>query len=71
MGEFYQTIMGQRFYEATVPALVKQLERLNNNLEIQNELKDKERQRELEKESEELAKAKRIKEIENRPDAFS
>ena len=66
MGEFYQTIMGQRFFEATVPALVKQLERLNNTLEVQNELKEKKRQLELEKESEELAKAKRIKEIEAR-----
>lgn len=33
--EFFQTRMGQRFYEGTMPALVKQLERLNDNLEAQ------------------------------------
>jgi excisionase family DNA binding protein len=31
--EFFQTVMGRRFYEVTMPALVKQLERLNDNLE--------------------------------------
>jgi len=30
---FYKTRMGQVFYERTMPELVKQLERLNNNLE--------------------------------------
>ena len=30
---FYRTIMGQRFYEATAPALVRELTRLNDNLE--------------------------------------
>ena len=30
---FYKTRMGQRFYERTVPELVKQLERLNEILE--------------------------------------
>ncbi len=33
MTEFFQTRMGQRFYERTVPDLVRQLERLNANLE--------------------------------------
>lgn len=33
--EFFQTVMGKRFYEGTMPALVKQLERLNDNLENQ------------------------------------
>ena len=30
---FYKTRMGQSFYDRTVPALVKQLERLNELLE--------------------------------------
>lgn len=30
---FFQTYMGQRFYEGTMPALVRQLARLNDNLE--------------------------------------
>ncbi len=30
---FFKTRMGQRFYESTMPALVKQLERLNELLE--------------------------------------
>jgi len=29
---FYRTIMGHRFIEATVPALVTELQRLNTNL---------------------------------------
>ncbi len=31
--EFFQTRMGQRFYEHTAPELVRQLERLNELLE--------------------------------------
>jgi len=30
---FFQTRMGQRFYEATMPSLVQGLARLNQNLE--------------------------------------
>jgi len=30
---FYRTVMGQRFYEGTAPALVRELARLNANLE--------------------------------------
>jgi len=30
---FYRTQMGHRFYDATVPALVRELARLNDNLE--------------------------------------
>ncbi len=30
---FYRTRMGQTFYERTMPELVKQLQRLNENLE--------------------------------------
>jgi len=31
--EFFQTVMGRAFYEGTVPALVKELKKLNVNLE--------------------------------------
>ena len=31
--EFFMTRMGQRFYEATMPKIADQLERLNANLE--------------------------------------
>jgi hypothetical protein len=30
---FFRTVMGHRFIEATVPALVTELQRLNRNLE--------------------------------------
>ncbi|TQF10438.1 hypothetical protein FJV41_39420 [Myxococcus llanfairpwllgwyngyllgogerychwyrndrobwllllantysiliogogogochensis] len=30
---FFQTHMGQRFYEGTMPALVRELKRLNDNME--------------------------------------
>ncbi|AEI69177.1 hypothetical protein [Corallococcus macrosporus] len=30
---FFQTYMGQRFYESTMPSLVRELKRLNDNLE--------------------------------------
>ena len=33
MTNFHATRMGQRFYEHTVPELVRQLDRLNTNLE--------------------------------------
>jgi hypothetical protein len=33
MPEFFQTAMGRRFYEHTVPELVRQLARLNELLE--------------------------------------
>ena len=33
MTEFYETRMGRTFYEHTVPMLIRQLERLNENLE--------------------------------------
>lgn len=32
MIDFYRTGMGQKFFEGTVPSLVRQLERLNDNL---------------------------------------
>ncbi len=31
--EFFQTRMGARFYEGTMPKIAEQLERLNENLE--------------------------------------
>lgn len=33
MTEFFQSVMGHRFYESTMPQLVEQLRRLNHNLE--------------------------------------
>ena len=33
MGDFHRTVMGHRFYEGTMPELVAQLKRLNDNLE--------------------------------------
>ncbi len=32
--QFFQTRMGQRFYESTMPELVRQLTRLNDLLEV-------------------------------------
>ncbi len=32
-GDFFRTKMGQRFYEATMPKIADQLERLNANIE--------------------------------------
>ena len=45
MGEipFYNTRMGQQFYDRTVPALVQQLERLNDLLERLVEGQDRDR----------------------------
>lgn len=33
MTDFFRTPMGQRFYEATMPSLVRELARLNQNIE--------------------------------------
>lgn len=33
MIDFHRTSMGQRFFEATMPSLVRELARLNKNLE--------------------------------------
>ena len=35
--KFFQTIMGQRFFEGTVPAVLKQVKQLNDNIERLNE----------------------------------
>ena len=43
--EFFQTLMGRRWYEATAPKIADQLERLNTNIEaLVTELQRKERQ---------------------------
>jgi len=34
---FFQTIMGQRFIEGTIPAMLAQIKRLNENIEKLNE----------------------------------
>ena len=31
--EFFQTMMGKQFFDGTMPSLVRQLKRLNDNLE--------------------------------------
>ena len=36
--EFFQTAMGQRFYQKTMPDIAEQLEKINKNLEILTEL---------------------------------
>lgn len=41
MNEFFRSMMGQRFFTATLPDLVKELARLNSNLEKQRELTEK------------------------------
>ena len=33
MNDFYRTQMGHRFFESTLPALVRELARLNDNIE--------------------------------------
>jgi len=38
--EFFQTVMGHRFYEGDVPRLVKALERIADALEKRNETND-------------------------------
>jgi|TARA_R110002110_G_scaffold163780_1_gene363774 hypothetical protein len=36
--EFFQTSMGQRFYQKTMPDIANQLEKMNKNLEILTDL---------------------------------
>lgn len=38
--DFHQTVMGRTFFEGTMPALVRELRRLNDNIE--KLIKDKE-----------------------------
>ena len=35
--KFFQTIMGQRFFEGTVPAILRQVKLLNENVERLND----------------------------------
>lgn len=41
---FYRTQMGHRFYESTAPSLVRELARLNDNLERLLELAERDAQ---------------------------
>ena len=34
---FFQTVMGQRFIEGTIPAVLREIKRLNDNLERLND----------------------------------
>ena len=38
MNEFFRTMLGRTFFEGTLPNMVKQLSRLNDNLEKMNAL---------------------------------
>jgi uncharacterized alpha-E superfamily protein len=40
MVEFFQTVMGRQFYDGTMPALVTQIKRLNDNIEKIGEVFD-------------------------------
>ena len=39
--EFFQTVLGRKFYERDMPQLIKQLEKIGAELERANELKEK------------------------------
>lgn len=39
--EFYQTEMGKRFFNVTLPNLVKQMEKLNENLAVISQVNEK------------------------------
>lgn len=38
MPEFFQTVMGRKFYEGTAPSIAKQLERIADALEESNRI---------------------------------
>jgi hypothetical protein len=42
--EFFQTIMGRKFYEADVPRIAKALENIAVELKRSNDLKEKEKE---------------------------
>jgi hypothetical protein len=50
--DFFQTMMGRKFYEGDFPKLVKAMEKIGNELERANDLKEKEMQRQLGKDLE-------------------
>lgn len=41
MNEFFRTMMGRTFFEGTLPSLVRELARLNENLEKGRELQER------------------------------
>ena len=58
MSDFFRTQMGHRFYESTMPSLVRELARLNENLEkllavVERDPKGEDGQREPEAEPKE------------------
>ena len=55
---FYETVMGKRFIEGTVPTLVKNIQSLTDEMKIQNGLKERElklKEKELELKEREIA----------------
>jgi hypothetical protein len=49
MPEFFQTLLGRKFYESDVPRIARALEDIASQLEIQNKLKEEELKIEREK----------------------
>lgn len=47
--EFFQTRMGQKFYEADVPRIVEALQSIAKEMKRSNDLKDKEREEEADR----------------------
>jgi hypothetical protein len=41
MPEFFQTVMGQRFYEGTMPRIAKALEEIAKELKRANDMREK------------------------------
>jgi len=41
MNDFFRTMMGRTFFEGTVPSLVRELARLNDNLEKDREQRER------------------------------
>lgn len=46
MPEFFQTRMGQKFYEGTIPTLVAVLKDIANELKRANDIKEKQKEEE-------------------------
>jgi hypothetical protein len=62
MNEFFRTMMGKVFFEGTMPRLVKEIARLNDNLEKQRELTEKMFASQLERDALEDARVKECEE---------
>jgi hypothetical protein len=43
MKDFYRTAAGRRFFESDIPALIEALQKISNQLERSNELREKKR----------------------------